>query len=151
MKQLSEVAYTIWVDYLNETPDVDPVRIASWLVSHVGKLNILINSCYSIIDNTYYPEIGNEEAAILGNMYLAKYADDMAMKSARGIISYQDEAASTSWISFKDGNSSFTRANPNETSKIFISISKDAKIKLNELVDKYNYYKSYPKEVGGGC
>jgi len=148
VNQLSTLAYTIWVDYMNKSSDTDTVRIASWIIANIGKLNILINTSFSIQDNTFYPLIGDQEAAILGNMYIAKYADDLAFKAVRGIISYENGSISSAWISMKDEESSITRANPNETSKIFTSMAKEARDKVKELVDNYKYNISTPSDVG---
>ncbi len=149
MNQLSDLAYTIWIDYTNKSSDTDPARIASWIIGNIGKLNISINTNYSIDNQTFSPEIYNEEAAILGQMYYVKLVYDLAARAARGIISYENGSLSTMITSIKDSNSSVSWANPNETSKLFVSLAKDEQLKLDNLIKNYNSNRNNIYEVGG--
>ena len=52
-------------------------------------------------------------------------------------------------ISLSDGESRVTFANKNETAKVIRGMAQDAKLCLDQLVNKYNMYQSEPRQVGG--
>ena len=150
MNQLSDLAYSIWVDYLEKSSDTDPAKIGSWIFSNVGRFNVYTNSKFSIANNTFSPEIGNEEAAIFAQMYLIKYYDMLCRRALRGLLSSDGESTTNiNWISAKDDNSSFTRANPNETAKVFSSAKKDAQEALDGLLRNYIFYNATPTQIAG--
>ena len=92
MSQLSNLAYTIWVDYVDKAEDTNPAYIASWLISNLGRLNVLLNKNYSVINNDFSPKMNNEEFAIFSYFYLVNYYDKMVRKALRGILLFSNSS-----------------------------------------------------------
>jgi hypothetical protein len=111
--------------------------VSGWLGSHLGDLNILLNTNFSGTTG----ELQDEEESIFKHLYLVNYYKKKTRDTLRGI----DE--SVDWQSIQEGDSRITRTNKNEVAKTWKGLAVDTKLELDELVAKYNIYEASPVQV----
>ena len=119
--------------------------IECWLETNLGMLNTLIDTNYCV----EAPELDSEAQAIYKQLYLCNYYSKKARNALRGIMSISASDDSSEILSLKDGESSVSFMNKNETAKVIRGLANDAKEDLDKLVNKYNMYQSEPRQVGG--
>lgn len=138
MSVLSELATEIFeTEFDSDSDVVTEVKIEAWLEANLGKLNILLESCYEGSD----PVWSGEEPDIYKLMYLKDFYTKKAAKTLRGIDGGID------FITVKEGDTVITKTNKNEVAKTYRGLAKDAGDELEDLVDKYRRYNSQPVDV----
>lgn len=113
--------------------------ISGWLSAHVGDLNSLIYMSYDPTGD--FPQ---EESNIFSALYLCQYYSRQSVSTLKGI-----GITSADWTSLKEGDTTINRTSRNEIAKTFLSLSKDQRDLLNDLVSRYNIYMSAPRQVAG--
>jgi hypothetical protein len=121
--------------------------IECWLETNLGMLNTLIDTDYCVDA----PELDSEAQAIYKQLYMCNYYSKKSRNALRGIMSIpgSDDSSSSDILSIKDGESSVSFMNKNETAKVIRGLARDAKEDLDKLVNKYNMYQSEPRQIGG--
>ena len=119
-------------------------NISGWLDTHVGDLNILLNTQFSG-SNGQINGLGLEEKDIYKDMYMHHYYVKETRNTLRGIAS----DSNGNILSVKDGDNGITFVNKNEVSKVYKGLANDAYSSLQKRVYKYNLYQSSPRQVGG--
>lgn len=119
-------------------------KISGWLDNNLGKLNTLLNTEFSgaagVVTN-----MGLEEQNIYKEMYMYHFYTKETRNTLRGIAN----DSNGNILSVKDGDNAISFVNKNEVSKVYRSLATDTAERLQELVYKYNLYRSSPKQVGG--
>lgn len=142
MSELGRLATEIVDDelpYLEEGERlVEISRASGWLTNNIGKLNTLIYTSYSGEN----PGMLLEESNIYKNIYLYDY-----YKRKAGSVLKNMDSSVLQWLTLKEGDSQVTLQNKNEVAKTYMSISKQNKEDLDQLVWQYNLYQSYPRGV----
>jgi hypothetical protein len=119
-------------------------KISGWLDNNLGKLNTLLNTEFSgsagVVAN-----MGLEEQNIYKEMYMHHFYTKETRNTLRGIAN----DSNGNILSVKDGDNAISFVNKNEVSKVYRSLATDTAERLQELVYKYNLYRSSPKQVGG--
>jgi hypothetical protein len=112
-------------------------KISGWLDNNLGKLNTLLNTEFSgsagVVAN-----MGLEEQNIYKEMYMHHFYTKETRNTLRGIAN----DSNGNILSVKDGDSAISFVNKNEVSKVYRSLATDAAERLQELVYKYNLYRS---------
>lgn len=144
MNEIASLASGIYsTEFESDSSAANLTQISGWLTENLGLLNTLINTSYSGLD----PKMGLEEQAIYKQLYLYNYYNRQARNVLRGIVSVNSSGQNILQVS--DGDNSITFVNRNEVGKVYRDLSKDAKEKLDKMVDKYNIYSAQPLQVGG--
>jgi len=147
MAALEDLAKEIMECEFDNDSDLNSLQsIECWLEANLGMLNTLIDAEYCLESQ----ELDSEASAIYKQLYLHQYYVKKARNAMRGIIACSDTSSTEGEIlSLSDGESRVTFANKNETAKVIRGMAQDAKIALDQLVNKYNIYQSEPRQVGG--
>jgi len=143
MSQLGVLGQEIIDDefsYLTGTDYTGAINQASgWFVSNLGRLNTYIYTAFSGEN----PDLSLEEQAV----YKAIYLWNFYSKESRNVLRGVTDGAGGDWIDLREGDSVIRRQNRNEIAKSYKAFSAEAKETVDDLVFKYNYYKSQPKDV----
>lgn len=130
--------------------------LAYWFVGNynLGKLNTLIDTCYSgsyitgeygeMTSYSIIPEMGSEESSI----YQKIFELDFYNKKARDTLQ-EISSAGQDWLSLREGDSSITRVNKNEVAKSYKSLASDAKQELDKMIQSYLKFRATPQQVVG--
>ena len=140
---IEDIAKDIFHDEF-ESSNNSLTKISGWLDNNLGKLNNLLNTEFSG-SNSYISGLGLEEENIYKEMYMHHYYTKETRNTLRGIAN----DSNGNILSIKDGDSAISFTNKNEVSKVYRGLAMDAHERLQELVYKYNLYRSSPKQVGG--
>lgn len=140
---IEDIAKDIFHDEF-ESSNNSLTKISGWLDNNLGKLNNLLNTEFSG-SNSYISGLGLEEENIYKEMYMHHYYTKETRNTLRGIAN----DSNGNILSIKDGDSAISFTNKNEVSKVYRGLATDAHERLQELVYKYNLYRSSPKQVGG--
>ena len=140
---IEDIAKDIFHDEF-ESSNNSLTKISGWLDNNLGKLNNLLNTEFSG-SNSYISGLGLEEENIYKEMYMHHYYTKETKNTLRGIAN----DSNGNILSIKDGDSAISFTNKNEVSKVYRGLATDAHERLQELVYKYNLYRSSPKQVGG--
>lgn len=116
--------------------------IAGKLTSNafLGQLNALLYKCHVIDAGCIEPPLDVDEQAIYGVLYEADYYK-------KQILSYIGAAGVKKVLSVKEGDSSISLQNSNESAKIVRELSKDRFKQAAELADLYNKGKATARDV----
>lgn len=132
---------------LGEPTNVSVSYISGWYVadSNIGKLNSVINTCYSGVSGCIDPAISGDEQAIYKEIYKINYY-------GRQIASMLNSAnsAAGAWTELKDNTSSIRRANKNDLAKTFLQLQKDSREALKDLATQYNLNRTNPLGIDMG-
>lgn len=140
---LSDIALEAYDD-LGEPEDISIPAIVFWMESQIGKINSLINSCFSITDGIVSPELGIEEGAILKELYMVRFYEGEIRKNLG--------AAGTAVLEIVDGDSRIKLSSKTEIARYYDSQKKDAIKSLNSLIASYNTNQSGPRGINfGNC
>lgn len=145
MAVLNDIAKEIMeCEFDNDTSLNSIQSIECWLESNLGILNNLIDTEYTVDA----PELDCEAQAIYKLLYMHNYYSKKARSAMRGVM---DNCSSGSGeiLSLKDGESTVSFTNRNETAKVIRGLANDTKEQINYLVARYNMYQSEPRQVGG--
>lgn len=148
MACLSDLARQIYFS-LGEPEDVSIPVISYWISNiGIGKLNVLLDTCYSSDDNCEItPELCYQEAAILSTLYAVEYIGRQS-KKYMGAGAYTEEV-----IRFKEGNRD-TQLNPKtNNAKLLLEYLRELKDELNQLIISYKMNGAGPRQaiVNLGC
>ena len=124
--------------------------VSGWLEANIGELNGLLNEEF-YVNSTGAIEISEGsglmpvEENIYSTLYEIHYYEKASRDSLRG-FTYGGEA---DWITLKEGDTTIQRQNKNSVAKTYRDLKVDATERLNDLVGRYNQYKSSPLQVYG--
>jgi hypothetical protein len=170
MGKLDDIAVQIFetefYDELSGTPASIQIRkdqISAWLETNIGHLNVLLNQSFRVdSSNDVCPVLNEEEVAIFIQLYLVYYyrreAQSVLKKLTTTVISSTPVITNSmsDWTELREGDSSIKRVASNasaqqkvQTSQLYKSFSFDAAERMNQLVHRYNMYKSQPRQVSG--
>jgi hypothetical protein len=122
---------------LSNPDDVSIPNIVFWYETHIGVLNTLLETGYTVDANQQLtPELGDAEAAIYENLYLIYYYDKL-VRTNLGAGAYD-------WSELTEGDSHIRRVSRNEIAKSFIQLKKALEDRLNRLVFLYQRDKALP-------
>jgi len=141
---------------LGSPTDMSIPAIAFWLRTNLGSLNNHINTSFVVNETTYELEqettddggtsvtleIAEEEKSIFKKLYMLHYYD---IKIRSNIISISTDSV----VSVTDDNSSVTKINKNEVSRVLTNIKRLEFEELKNLINQYNLNKSAPIQVAG--
>ena len=143
MNDVGKLATDIYDYELGSPSGISVSNISGWINNNVGRLNILIDSDFCVETGTFKPELKQEESVIFTQIYLIYYYKNKVNRAQRGL------EEGDSWISFAEDDRRVTRSNKNEIVKSFLSLQKQAKEDLADLLTKYNGYLASPRQVAG--
>lgn len=144
MSEINDIASGIYQsEFDSDSSNVNPSYIYNWLSANLGLLNTLINTNFSGQD----PEMNLEERSIYEQLYMHNYYSKQARNVLRGVVSVSNSGDNI--LSVSDGDNSISFINKNEVGKVYRDLAKDVKVRLDEMVAKYNIYSSKPLQVGG--
>tara|TARA_B110000285_G_scaffold225714_1_gene284353 strand:- start:141 stop:593 length:453 start_codon:yes stop_codon:yes gene_type:complete len=147
MATLLDLAKEIMECEFDNDSDLNSLQsIECWLEANLGRLNTLIDAEFCLEGL----ELDSEASAIYKQLYLHQYYVKKTRNAMRGVMACSDTSNPDGEItSLSDGESRVTFANKNETAKVIRGMAQDAKVALDQLVNKYNIYQSEPRQVGG--
>jgi len=141
------------------------LTISGSLSGKIGELNILLNQnfCFTGADGNPCPRLGDEESAILEEMYLRDYNTKQARRILRGtyditVSGIADSSATLSWTELREGDTTIKRpasavpgsyTNRVDLSKNFKAMADESEKKIKDLVYAYNLYGATPRQVAG--
>ena len=141
------------------------LTISGSLSGKIGELNILLNQnfCFTGADGNPCPRLGDEESAILEEMYLRDYNTKQARKILRGTYDITasgitDPSAASNWTELREGDTTIKRpasaipglySNRVDLSKNFKAMADESEKKIKDLVYAYNLYGAVPRQVAG--
>jgi len=125
--------------------------VSGWLESNLGDLNILLNEEFEIDESgNFLPPLCPEEETIFTELYIINYYEKKSRDVLRGIT----DTSSTSgggldWVLLKEGDTTIQRQNKNSVARTLNLFKTDSISRLDQLVAKYNIYRSSPLQVYG--
>ena len=141
------------------------LTISGSLSGKIGELNILLNQnfCFTGADGNPCPRLGDEESAILEEMYLRDYNTKQARRILRGtyditVSGITDPSAASNWTELREGDTTIKRpasaipglySNRVDLSKNFKAMADESEKKIKDLVYAYNLYGAVPRQVAG--
>lgn len=139
---VASVAQEIYEE-LGEQSDTSIAAIAAWTRRNIGGLANLLNTEYTIDDNTLeiQPNLSDIEKYIFKKMY-GVYFLDLKIKSTAS-------SATSDYISIKDDIGSVQKINKNEVLKNYISVRKQEYDELQNMATDYIVYSAQPLQVAG--
>lgn len=167
MGQLDDIAGDIYdTEFFDEVATPGEIaaakaRIAAWLETNIGQLNVLINSSYRVdASNDTCPVLQDEEIAIFIQLYLKYYYKRQSqsilknLTSTTTVISGTPVYTMSDWTELREGDSQIKRVSQNaspqqkvQIAQAYKGFSSEADVKLSELIHAYNMYKSAPRQV----
>ena len=144
------------------------LTISGSLSGRVGELNVLINQSFAFTgdEGDVDPRLGNEESAILRNIYMRDWSKKQSQKVLRGLYmdstpgvlesSSESSTAATDWVELREGDTTIRRSasssassavSRQNTEKAFRDMAKDIQEELKALVYKYNMYGAQPRQI----
>lgn len=143
MIKIVDIADELWRE-INQNPDYSIAYIAFWLRANLGKLNNLILTCFTIdpVSLEIVGCFGLNEKDIFKTLFMVKYYENLMQKSLYG--SQFDLVTSIS-----DGDGKITKLTPNELSKTYLALKKDAFSNLLTMANLYKYSKTTPTQITG--
>lgn len=129
---VSDISTEIYTD-LDSPASLSVSAISFWILGHVGDLNALIGTTYTLNEakDDYLPEIEDNEKAILKAYYFTHYYD-------RKVRSNLDAAAVNISLEVSSDGGTVKTINKNEISKTYLSALKEKRLELAELIKGYN-------------
>lgn len=134
--KLLDLASNIFYSDLLETSDTSVVKILSWLIAHIGDLNIRLSTKIVIAGNDASPELTDAQAAVYIVIYLYNYYIRQ-MNASMG-------AAQFSVIEVGEGDSTVRYVNKNEIAKNFRGLAADTLANLNKVCLEYKQNTALP-------
>ena len=159
-------------DYITGTDSAALLTNTSgWLGANVGQLNIKINTRFSSGNLCALPESAArgsgwiwqaEEQSIYKQIFLQDYYQKEARKILRNTVGTASSSSSSSdytmtdWTTLREGDTQIVRqaivlsaAQKNSSAKIVRGFAEDAAKELTRLVQSYNMYNSFPRQIAG--
>tara|TARA_A200000159_G_scaffold149481_1_gene158048 strand:+ start:10379 stop:10855 length:477 start_codon:yes stop_codon:yes gene_type:complete len=123
--------------------DAELVIIQSWLEAHVGEVNTLINTSFTV-SNGEVEGFHEEEAGILRELYVIQYYK----KQSRSVLKQADDSSnSLDFSELKEGDSVIKRSSKRDHLKDYKSLMLHSQQTLDKLIANYNTYQSPPSQV----
>lgn len=179
---LGQIAEYVWDTELSDgsvsTPELIAAelrKIADYLATNIGQLNMLINTDFEVEDEytsipagtngwigggqtrIVSPELKQEESVILIQLFLRDYYKKKARTVLTSATSSEvdgTEGGVSAWTELREGDSVIKRvatvaspAQKTTASRSFENLSASAGEELNGLVQRYNLYLSKPRQV----
>jgi hypothetical protein len=151
MNDLGELATAIVeIEFPEDTGRFPVSYVSGWLEENIGELNILLNEDFSIDeDGNFLPSFCPEEEAIYSELYSAHYYEKLSRDVLRGITSTSSSESGGDWVLLKEGDTTIQKQNKNSIARTLNLFKTDSMSRLDQLVTKYNIYKSSPLQVYG--
>ena len=127
---------------LGAPSDISPASINFWLRAHIGDLNNLINTEYTLVENEYSPEISEEAKAVLKKMYSVYYY-------GKQVLTHLGAAGLETIVEVESDGARVKRVNKTEVSKTFLQAKKEEEEALNKLVTAFKLNRTTPLAVHG--
>jgi glutathionyl-hydroquinone reductase len=108
--------------------------------SFLGKLGSLTYKCYSGVSGCIQPALDNGEQNIYSLLFLGDYYN-------KQVSQYIGAAGVKRVINVKEGDSSITLQNSNESAKIIKTLAKDYHEQAKEMADLYNRGQATARDV----
>ncbi len=179
---LGQIAEYVWDTELSDgsvsTPELIAAelrKIADYLATNIGQLNMLINTDFEVEDEytsipagtngwigggqtrVVSPGLKQEESVILIQLFLRDYYKKKARTVLTSATSSEvdgTEGGVSAWTELREGDSVIKRvatvaspAQKTTASRSFENLSASAGEELNGLVQRYNLYLSKPRQV----
>lgn len=140
------LASGIWEE-IGEPVSISIPYISGWLTndSNLGKLNNLINVCYSGVSGCIEPPLGSDESAIYKEIYKDNYYKRQVSNSLNSAGS-----AAGAWVELKDGTSSIKRHAKTDIAKIFVALQAESAAAIKDMASSYNINRANPLGVDMG-
>jgi hypothetical protein len=124
--------------------------VSGWLDANIGELNGLLNEEFYINSTGAIElEVGSGLLPVEENIYSTMYEIHYYEKASRDALRGFVYNAEDDWLTLKEGDTTIQRQNKNSVAKTFFELKESTEKKLNDLVGKYNVYKSNPSQVAG--
>lgn len=149
MNDLGTLASSIVeIEFPEDTGRFPVSYVSGWLDANIGELNVLLNEDFSIDDSgNFSPPFCSEEEAIYTELYTTHYYEKLSRDVLRGITSSSDCAGD--WVLLKEGDTTIQKQNKNSIARTLNVFKTQSSERLDDLVSKYNMYKSSPIQVYG--
>lgn len=141
---VGEFASGVWEE-LGSPASPSIYSISGWFENHIGKLNILLDSCYTVCSGIFSPPLGNTESSLLRNIYEVDYFQQQTYKAINGIM----DGTVPDWSRLTEADSTIVRSNRSELIKTFKALKKEAQMEVDKLVGYYKENLSTPIQVAG--
>lgn len=140
---IADISSEIFLD-LDQPSDLILAVIAQWLRNNIGKLNILIGSCYDIDSTTFEftPDISLADKSVFKKIYELKWVNSK-------ILSTLGAAGTSSVLEVTSDGASVKRINTNEIAKSWIQLRKEITQELKDLLKEYKISSYTPLQVFG--
>lgn len=128
--------------------------VSGWLEANLGELNLLTNEEFSV-NSTGAIILGTGESSSAGllpqelDIFKTLYEIHYYEKSARESLRSATYGSSTDWLTLKEGDTTIQRQNKNSVARTFRELLADSRKNLENLVFRYNRYRSGPRQVHG--
>ena len=152
MNNFGSLAYKIIKYEFREDVARFPVSyVSGWLETNLGQLNGLTHEDFYVdaSGNLGPSSLSPVEESIYSSLYAINYYDKAARAALRGFVWGNSSGVLDDWTSIKEGDSSIQRQSKNSISRTFLEFSKDAQLRLKDLLQQYNIQKSSPLQVAG--
>ena len=136
---LIDLSNNIFFSDLLETDDTSVVKILTYLIAHIGDLNNLISTSYTISGNDASPELGLDEAAIFAAIYMMNYYQRQVQSNLG--------ASAFDVLEVSEGDSRVRVMNRNELSKTYLQLKNQTKDNLTQMVESYRRWKCVPASI----
>jgi hypothetical protein len=156
--QLSDLIYETWRD-IGEPDNYSPAFLTDWFLSNsnLGKLNNLIDTCFSgqaFLDGSgnfqsgaIVPELNGEQAAIYKQLFEHEFYNKALKQATNGIAGIG--GGGDDWVTLREGDSSITRLNRNESVKALRTLARDSREDLEMMVMNYLKFNTHAEQVVG--
>jgi hypothetical protein len=146
MSSISGLAQVIYDDL--ELGETSILSLSGWLENNIGKLNIMLDECYSSISGDFDPSFTSEVSGIYQEVYRLHYYKKQIQKAVNG-ISTKGTGSAVDWVELREGDSLVKRANPSELAKVYASERSAIENNLKRLVSYYHSNRSKPQQIVG--
>ncbi len=124
--------------------------VSGWLEANIGELNGLTNEEFYVNDTGAIEiAVGSGLLPIEENIFSTLYEIHYYEKASRDSLRGFTYGGDTDWITLKEGDTTIQRQNKNSVAKTYRDLKVDTTDRLNDLVGRYNQYKSSPLQVFG--
>jgi hypothetical protein len=144
MSSVGDFANVVWENY-GSPADPSVSYILGWANSHLGQLNVHLNTEFCISGSDFSPSFGNAESGIYEEMFNVDYYESRARDAIHGVLSTSGFASP--WTRVSEGDTTIQKANPNDTMRAYISLKRDSSENLNRLLAAYKRNLFAPHQV----
>lgn len=137
---ITDTATNIWND-LGQPTDISVSYIQTKLVSNsfLGKLNVLLGTCYTIVSGDIIPALGTDETAIYSALYQADFWTRKVAQLAAGL--------DPSPLSLADGDSRIVFTDVVNKMRLYRDMQKQLTDEVNRLATTYRIDGTSPGDV----